>query len=438
MRRTLCLLVTLLSIAMAAVGGRADEGDAAAHDLARRFVRLLDAGAFGEARTLCDEGMRKALPPGRMEGIWAELERDAGAFESLGEARVQRGGGYVVVDIACTFAKKILVLRVALDAEDRVAGFFKRGERPRTDEPGAIVLDTGSGVLRGTLDLPPGPGPFAVVILVAGSGPTDRDGNQPPRLRTDALRLLGRALVDTGVAVLRFDKRGVGQSAEAGPDEARLTLDGYVEDLVRWAKAMRADARFGPVLLAGHSEGALVATLGARQIDVEGLILLAGPGRRIGEVLRAQLTPQLTPVLRAENERILTALEGGERVDDVPEDLRAVYRPSVQPFLISLLRRDPASLLAEVDVPTLVVQGTTDVQVTVEDARRLAAAREGLEPVLIAGMNHVLKQARTQAEQQRTYTTPDLPLHPDLVPALTRFLAAALAAAPNAGSAAPR
>lgn len=415
-------LVCILVVVFACLPARAEGEEGGPEAVARRFLERLAQADFEAARQDYDEGMRQALPPGRMEAIWKGLVQDAGPYEGVEPAKTTETQGYTVVDVPTVFARKILVLRVALDGEGRIAGFFRVGERPRRDEPGQIALDTGAGVLRGTLELPDGEAPFPLAVLIAGSGPTDRDGNQPPAMRPDTLRLLAHDLKSARVATLRYDKRGVGQSAEAGPDESKLTVDRFAEDVALWVRKVRADPRFDRIVLVGHSEGALLATLAAQQEKVGALVLLAGPGRKLGALLREQLAPKLTPDLRAESERILAALEAGHEVADVPPALAVLYRPSVQPFLRSILALDPAAELAKVHVPTLVVQGTTDVQVSVADAARLAAAREGIEKVVVDGMNHVLKRAATPAEQAASYASPDLPLDAALLPAVDAFL----------------
>jgi pimeloyl-ACP methyl ester carboxylesterase len=290
-----------------------------------------------------------------------------------------------------------------------------------------LTLATPTGALAGTLVLPPGAGPFPAAILVSGSGPTDRDGNSRDgagvALRNDALKLLAEGLAARGVATLRFDKRGVGASAGAVTSEADVRVGDFVEDVRRWRARLGQDARLGPVALAGHSEGALLALAAARTADVRAVVAIAGPGRRADEILLEQLAAQLPPDQVRAAARVLAELRAGRTVAPLPPELppavaAALFRPSVQPYLISLLALDPrdeASAVAARGIPVTVVQGTTDLQVSVVDAERLAGGA-GRPARLFAGMNHVLRLAPAdRAANLATYGNAALPLAPGVV-----------------------
>lgn len=256
-----------------------------------------------------------------------------------------------------------------------------------------------------------------------GSGPTDRDGDQP-NLRAQPYRLLAEALVTSGVGTLRYDKAGIGASKAAAPAEADLRFEMGADDAALFIEALRADERIGRVSVLGHSEGVLVGTLAAQRTSVDTFVSIAGAGRPAGEVLREQLSRNLGDAdLRAQALSILSALERGERVADVPPALSFLFRPSVQGYLVSWMKYDPAAELAKPSVSdVLVVQGTTDIQVSITDAERLAAARSDARLLVIEGMNHVLKSVDTSSKsQQDAYTNPDLPLVPELTTELAAF-----------------
>jgi len=286
-----------------------------------------------------------------------------------------------------------------------------------------LQLDTPTGRLHGTLDVPPGPVPRSVVLLISGSGPTDRDGNQP-QMNNDSLRRLGRALAARGIAVLRYDKRGVGQSLRAARREEDLRFDDFVTDAVAWIDKLRRDHRFDKVGVIGHSEGSLIGILVARRTPIDAFVSIAGISGPAPLAIREQLgrSSGLTPKLRARADEILTKLVSGQTVPVVPNDLAPLFRPSVQPYLISWFRYDPATELPAVKVPTLLVQGTTDVQVPVDHARRLAVAGPKAQLVVIDGMNHVLKKAATPEEQKGAYTDPSVPIDGRVVDAIAVFL----------------
>lgn len=286
------------------------------------------------------------------------------------------------------------------------------------------TLAVHGGVLHGTLSLPDGQGKVPVVLLHAGSGPTDRNGNSAMLPgQNNALRMLAEALARNGIATLRYDKRGIGASASAGRREADLRLDDYIDDATAWLRQLRADPRFTNVLMAGHSEGALIAMVACQKAQLDGCVLIAGAGNALDDILRVQLKPRLPPELYAQNERILLALKRGEQVNDVPPALLALYRPSVQPYLISSLKVDPRAVVGALRMPLLILQGANDLQVAVADAQALSAAAPAARLVIVPGMNHVLKMVSGDlAQQMPSYGDPALPLAPALVDAVTAFV----------------
>lgn len=288
----------------------------------------------------------------------------------------------------------------------------------------SVQLVTASGTLHGTLELPAGGRPVPVVLIHAGSGPTDRDGNS--RLLSgpnNSLRQLAESLAARGIASVRYDKRGVGASQSALASETGLRFEHLVQDGAAWIRQLRADPRFSTVAVLGHSEGSLVMMLAAREAGADGVVSLNGLGRRASDVLRAQLAPQLPPALAAQSERILVALEAGRTADSVPTILASLYRPSVQPYLISWFAHDPQRVAASLAVPLLVAQGTTDIQATRADADRLAAAGPGTRLLMVEGMNHVLKLVGgPPAAQLPSYSDPTLPISPLLVDGIATFV----------------
>lgn len=290
-----------------------------------------------------------------------------------------------------------------------------------------IVLDTPTGKLAGSLLLPKAGGPLPVALIIAGSGPTDRDGNSTMIAgRNDSLRLLARALAASGIASVRYDKRGIGASAAAMTSESALRFETYIDDAAAWIARLKGDPRFSAVAVVGHSEGALIGMAAAKHAGAAAFVSIAGVGTPLPAILRRQLAGKLPPALLAENARILSALERGEEVDQVPPALAMLYRPSVQPYLISQFRYLPAERIAALQVPVLIVQGTTDIQVGVEDARALKRASPGARLEIVEGMNHVLKLVPADGAQLASYGDPALPLAPALASSVTSFLHTAL------------
>src|SRR3954453_19243835 len=292
-------------------------------------------------------------------------------------------------------------------------------------EPPKVAEAPADKTLHSTLLLPKDMSkPMPVVLLLSGSGPTDRNGNSPilPG-KNNSLLMLAEGLASNGIASLRYDKRGVGESAGASVAEADLRLDTYVDDALAWCQQLRQDKRFSAVVIAGHSEGSLIGMLAAKRCNANGYISISGAGRSAADILRTQLAGKLRPDLAAQSEAIIKNLEAGKMTENPPPQLDAIYRPSVQPSLISWFRYDPAKWIATLTVPVLIVQGTTDLQVTVDDAKRLAAANPKAKLLVIEGMNHVLKEVPPDRDKQiASYSNPDLRLAPEFLVGIVDFL----------------
>jgi pimeloyl-ACP methyl ester carboxylesterase len=292
----------------------------------------------------------------------------------------------------------------------------------------AIELKTATGTLFGTLDLPTTDGPWPIAVIIAGSGPTDRDGNQAA-FKNNSLKFLGQALAAHGIAALRYDKRGVGQSNAAGQREQELRFETFVDDAVAWIALLRQDLRFTHIAVIGHSEGSLVGILAAKQAaKVEAFVSLDGAGRNIADVLREQLKNNL-PTRYEQSDHILRELAAGHTVDKIPSELADLFRPSAQPYLISWLKYEPTREIAALDVPILIVQGSTDLQASQNDAQLLADANKNARLALVPNMDHVLKHNifTWKLVQLIDYTSPS-PLEPQLIEQLVPFLDEALSA----------
>ncbi len=291
---------------------------------------------------------------------------------------------------------------------------------PHDFAPEAISLQTPTGTLSGTL-ISAGK---TAALIIAGSGPTDRDGNSALNLRCNVYRLLADGLAAQGVSSLRFDKRGVGASQAAMTAEADLRFQTYVDDARAWSHELAVRCGVESVWLIGHSEGALIAEKAAQNnAEICGLILISGAGRKASDVLREQLKTSLPDPLRQAAFDALSELENGRTIASPPPQLLGLFRPSVQPYMISWLSLDPAAILAALQQPVFILQGDTDLQVSVEDARRLSAARSDTHLAILNGVNHILKVAPSErAANIATYSNPDLPLAPGVLDTILRWI----------------
>ncbi|KAB0494703.1 alpha/beta hydrolase [Pseudomonas vancouverensis] len=312
----------------------------------------------------------------------------------------------------------VMMLRVLALSLTLISGFAQATvlQRPMT-------LDTGTGELFGSLLLPKSDAPVPVVLIISGSGPTDRDGNNPDGGRNDSLKRLAWVLAKHNIASVRYDKRGVAASLAATPDERNLTLEAYVADAEAWGQKLKADPRFGKLIVLGHSEGALIASLAAPTLDAAAVISVSGSARPVDQVIREQLNNRMPSALIPRSDQLLDSLKAGKTDDDVPPALQAIFRPSVQPYLISLFRQDPAAAFARLKMPALIIQGSNDIQVGVNDARLLKAAKPDAELALIEGMNHVLRIVPNDIKRQlASYKDPQLPLAAELGTRILGFI----------------
>ena len=285
------------------------------------------------------------------------------------------------------------------------------------------------GDLHGSFIAPADGGP--VLLIVPGSGPTDRDGNNPLGVSAASYRLLAEALAERGIGSVRIDKRGLFASAGAVADANAVTIDDYVTDVASWVGAIRDRTGAGCVWLAGHSEGGLVALAAAQKVDALcGLVLIAAPGRPLGVVMREQLeaNPANAPVL-ADALAAIATLEAGARVavTGFHPAVQALFAPPVQGFLIDMFARDPAALAAASDLPLLILQGAKDLQVALADAEALHAARPDATYLVLDDVNHILKTVTgdDRAANLASYADPSLPLAPAVVEAIADFIGAA-------------
>ena len=290
----------------------------------------------------------------------------------------------------------------------------------------AVTIPGPAGKLEGTLISAGAKAP--VVVLIPGSGPTDRDGNSPLGITAASYRLLSEALAERGVSTVRADKRGQFGSKAAIADGNKVTIADYAGDAHGWAALARERTGASCAWLLGHSEGGLVALAAAQNPKgLCGVILVSAPGRKLGDVLREQLraNPANAPIL----DEALTAidsLEAGKRVDTATMNpaLMPLFAPQVQGFVIDLMSKDPAALARTVMLPMLIIHGDQDLQISAADAEALHKGQPKAQLQVVAGMNHALKQvpAGDRAANLAAYADPSLPIDPALVDVVADFV----------------
>lgn len=283
------------------------------------------------------------------------------------------------------------------------------------------VLKTSTGDIFGTLTVPSGAnGDLPVVLIIAGSGPTDRDCNNP-MMKNDAYKRLAFALAANHIASLRYDKRGIAESKVSARSERELRFRDYVKDAVAWIEQLNADKRFSKVIVLGHSEGSLIGMLASQQ-QVSQFISLAGVAQPAAIILKEQLE-NMPDALRLQSFSIIDTLVRGREVAKTPPQLGSLFRPSVQPYLISWFAENPTVAIAALKIPILIVQGTADLQVKASEGRALANANPRSKLLMIDQMNHILRTiSGGQEDNMASYNDPSLPLAAGLVTGLCDFI----------------
>jgi len=283
-----------------------------------------------------------------------------------------------------------------------------------------VTLHTSKGDIFGTLLLPATGKKVPVAMLIAGSGPTDRDGNNPFAMN-GGLKKLAYALIEKNIATLRYDKRAIGESAAAGGKESDLRFTDYVNDAKGWIELLKKDKRFSSVTVIGHSEGSLIGMIAAKH-GADKYISIAGVGVTADSIIKIQLADQPKAIRDMVYPRLDT-LKRGDTLKNVSPMLYSLFRPGIQPYMISWMAYDPQKEIARLDIPVLIIQGTNDIQVSVDDAYLLKKADPKADFLLIKNMNHIFRIVTgDKNENAKTYNEASLPLAAELISGITNFI----------------
>ncbi len=367
--------------------------------------------------------MKEHLSQEKNRTVMSGLHVQFGELKSLG--LLKQDTGYV--KYKASFKDQTLTMVLALNRENLIEGlrFIPYTPEPVADEKtkavSNIFLKTSKGNISGTLLVPELKQKLPVVLIIAGSGPTDRNGNQGDLIHTNTYQMIADSLLKKGIATLRYDKRGVGESIAAMGSESDLSFEDGINDAVAFIQMLKADARFSKVIVLGHSEGSLVGMLAAERAKADGYISVAGAGERADKIMEQQIKAQ-SPSLASKATILFDSLNRGYSVDP-PADLLMIFRPSVQPYIRSWLKYDPQMEIKKLKMPVLIIQGTTDLQVSVQNAHWLKAADPAATLVIVDQMNHVLKHTGLDTkENMGTYTNPAIPIMTEMVKAMEKFV----------------
>ncbi|HAD97216.1 MAG TPA: alpha/beta hydrolase [Cryomorphaceae bacterium] len=254
-----------------------------------------------------------------------------------------------------------------------------------------------------------------LIIIVAGSGPTDRNGNSAVLPGpNDAYKQMADSLLEKHIATFRYDKPAIGKSTFSGTEE-KMRFETNSEVLGAVIASMK-DLGFDDIFLLGHSEGSLVAMLAAQQNKVSGFISMAGPGRDSHTLIKEQLAGKLPEKLEKQTFEKLDSIKAGYTVEKYNASVASLIRKSIQPYLRSYFQYNPAKEISKLDIPVLIIQGGRDMQVKEMEGEILKKAKPEARYIFYPEMNHVLKRVdESQEQNSAAYYDPDFPLEENLV-----------------------
>ncbi len=259
-----------------------------------------------------------------------------------------------------------------------------------------------------------------IVLLVPGSGPTDRNGNTPGLSVTNCLKFLAEGIAGEGYDVFTYDKRVV-HMLKNKTEIGELDFKHGIDDAEEIMHYLRDSLDYSNIVVTGHSEGALIGMIAARKQKAKAFVAIASPSQTIDLTLRQQINKQ-APALNDASDAILKELKNGNTVTQIPMMLQSVYALHNQPYLIDWMRYNPTEEIEKLHMPVLIISGSKDLQVEPDDAQRLARANTQSETVAIESMNHILKKIENDSDNLTSYNEPELPIHPKLVEIIVNFL----------------
>ncbi|MGF6848324.1 pimeloyl-ACP methyl ester carboxylesterase [Chitinophaga sp. W3I9] len=394
--------------------------------IATHFFEQLGKGNWDGAKENMDATMTAKVTPDMLKGIWQQMEQSHGKWETVISLKTAKEGAYDMILADNRFGKAIITFRVVFDTNHRIAGFFIAGTKLLTtallpyEETDTVITPDG-GILYGVLTKPVEKQPWPVALIIAGSGPTDHNGNNPlsAAANGNSYQQLAAALAANGIASLRYDKRGIGQSTGFKKSSSATSLDDFTDDAIAWIDHLQKNTQqFKSVAVIGHSEGALIGLMCAGRRSFNSLVSLSGPGECMDKVLLTQLRPMLADSLYDRATVILNELRQGNNPQQVPAVLGTLFNPSLYTFWKSTFHYDPCTLLPAVKMPFLIIGGTSDTQVPPVQADILHHCKQGSQLLMIKGMTHALKDTAPVPAGNKA----PLPLSSQLVPSLAAFI----------------
>lgn len=403
--------------------------------LVKRFLELNNTGKFEEARDMFAPSIRPQLGNDILKSAWEQFIKQFGRYRRIINMEVVRADTFRHVRTICDFEKADVTFSFTFSTSSHelygfiIEGVNKKSENARKSAPLAdahsidtfVVVD--GGKIYGTLLIPDKEKSYPVVLIIAGSGPTDRNGNSTLGERSNVYLMLADSLAEHGIASFRYDKRYLGESTDFLPSAiSHISFDDYINDAEDIIRFLQKYPHCNKLIVAGHSEGSLIGMIAAQKTNPDAYISLSGMGENFGEILEWQLDQQ--PGINKDTVKyILDQISKGKIVENIPSPLQTLFLPYLQHYMFTEMKYDPAREIKKLHIPVLIVNGTTDLQITVKQAELLHQAKPDAALVIISGMNHILKDApENRAENLATYNNPALPLNDTLVEKMVHFI----------------
>src|SRR5690606_26344474 len=231
-------------------------------------------------------------------------------------------------------------------------------------------------LIDGTLQVPEITGKLPLAIIIGGSGPTDRNGNQQ-MVVNNSLKFLAEGLYDNEIATFRYDKRIVKQMKQRTINENNIRFGDFIDDAVAVLEYFKKDKRFSKIYIIGHSQGSLVGMVAA-QGGADGFVSIAGAGQEIDDVIVDQLAKQ-APGLVDNARTSFDDLRANGVAYNYSPGLASIFRKDIQPFIYSWMQYDPKVEIAKLNIPILIINGDKDTQVQVSEAELLKNAKPDAE-----------------------------------------------------------
>lgn len=282
-----------------------------------------------------------------------------------------------------------------------------------------LDLKNNNITLPGTLTFPKSKKKVPLLLFIHGSGNVDRNGNQAGvNINANYIKLLSDSLVANGIAFYRYDKRTA--NTENIAKEKDISITKFADDARIAINHFKKDKRFSGLHLIGHSQGSLIAMFCIAD-NVKSYISLAGAGQTIDKTVSAQISKQNQELGDLAKKHFAELLKT-DTIQKVHPFLISMFHPNNQKFFKSWALLDPKTEIKKIKVPILILNGDSDIQVTIEDAQQLKDAVPKAEFYSIKKMNHLLKEVNSLEENQRSYTDPSFPISAELVSITKDFI----------------